>query len=258
MTLLLGDCIEQMRTLPDASVDMVLCDPPYGTTACKWDTVIPFAPMWAELKRVAKKNAAICLFGSEPFSSALRNSNIQRFKYDWIWVKERGTGIGNAKRMPLKRHEIVSVFYDSPPRYDYVGEKLQRPYVHVLPNTDNGTGGLNGAKSQGLTVDRPYHTYTHKTKQSVLEFKRDNVHRGRSLHPTQKPVALLEYLVRTYTLPGERVLDFTMGSGSTGVACVNTGRDFVGIELDANYFAIAQSRISVAEAAKAPQPEDAA
>lgn len=237
MTLLLGDCIEQMRTLPDASVDMVLCDPPYGTTACKWDTVIPFEPMWREIKRVAKANAAVCLFGSEPFSSHLRMSNIKGFKYDWYLDKNNPTGNLLANRMPLRKIEIVSVF----------GAKSYYPQGLVPFNKVNKRGKTN----QLMRPNRgdQFQKWTNYPT-NLIPFVRE--YRDR-FHPTQKPVALLEYLVRTYTLPGETVLDFTMGSGSTGVACVNTKRKFIGIELDASYFAIAEKRIADARAAQSDE-----
>lgn len=251
MTLLHGDCLKLMREIPAGSVDMVLCDPPYGTTACKWDSVIPFAPMWVELRRVAKPNAAICLFGSEPFSSALRISGKGLFKYDWIWRKSRPSGHVHAKNKPLKEHEIVSVFSkgntlhlgQSPLRMNYFPQGLS---LLAKPKLQKG-----GAHSDAVMSRRPSHRDTIQTitnyPRSILPFPSE----AGTVHPTQKPVALLEYLIRTYTLPGERVLDFTMGSGSTGVACVNTEREFVGIELDANYFAIAEKRIQEAQAAKA-------
>ncbi len=236
-----GDCLQLLKEIPDNSIDLCLTDPPYGTTACKWDSVIPFEPMWAELKRIVKDNGAICLFGSEPFSSHLRLSNIKMFKYDWIWIKERGTGIGNARKMPMKKNEIISTFYLKPPHYDYRGDILDKPYKHVLPKTENGSSCLSGAKSIGQTENRKYHYYTHKTKTNIISIAREN--NRKSVHPTQKPVALLEYLIETYTRDGETVLDFTMGSGSTGVAAKNLNRSFIGIEQDDKYFEIAKERI---------------
>jgi len=228
-----GDCLEEMSKIPDGSVDLVLTDPPYGTTACKWDTVIPFEPMWEQLHRVIKDNGAIVLFGSEPFSSALRMSNIKRYKYDWVWDKVRPSGFQLARIMPMKRHELVSVFCCG--RVPYIPQKEKR---------DKPVKGKVASKSESSPLkysDGVTRTYTDKNPQSILEYYKGSD--GAYVHPTQKPVALLEYLIKTYTNEGETVLDFTMGSGSTGVACVNTGRDFIGIELDEGYYNIAEKRI---------------
>ena len=238
--LLNGDCLELMKTIPDKSIDMVLTDPPYGTTACKWDVVIPFEPMWIELKRITKDNGAICLFGSEPFSSHLRMSNLKMFKYDWIWEKEKGTGFARAKKQPLRKHEFISVFYSSQPFYESTGDKLEKEYSHTLPISKSSSDSVSGS---GLSFDgkRIYKTYTHSSKHSIIKQSRDTTRK--SIHPTQKPVALLEYLIKTYTLENETVLDFTMGSGSTGLACKNLNRKFIGIEKDKKYFEIAKYRI---------------
>ena len=225
-----GDCLEEMKKIPDGSVDLVLTDPPYGTTACKWDSVIPFEPMWAQLHRVIKGKGAIVLFGSEPFSSALRMSNIKQYKYDWVWNKKlAGNGI-LAKRQPLKIHENIMVF-NSSVYYPQMTQGRLRKKMGLYESEI--TGGDSYASE---TFNSEYYP------QSIQDFSAANMRTGR-LHPTQKPVALLEYLIRTYTQPGETVLDFTMGSGSTGVACVNTGRDFIGIELDEGYYNIAEKRI---------------
>ena len=230
----LGDCLELMKNIPDGSVDLVLTDPPYGTTACKWDSVIPFEPMWEQLNRIIKPNGAICLFGSEPFSSALRMSNIKNFKYDWIWDKvNRYTGYGSCKYCPLKRYEIISVFYKSKPTYN-PQMMVGKPYKKTGDYSSKvyGTGKI---KKHGENNGDRYPF-------NILQYKGDDKKNG-FLHPTQKPIDLLEYLIRTYTNDGETVLDFTMGSGSTGVACVNTNRNFIGIELDEGYFNIAKERI---------------
>ena len=233
----LGDCLDVMQGIPDGSVDMVMCDPPYGTTACKWDSVIPFAPMWGHLKRIVKPNGAIVLTASQPFTSALVMSNVAMFKYDWTWQKPKGTGHLNAKKMPMRDKEDVLVFYATQCTYN--------PQISAgLP-----FGKRTGSKQQSGTTGshgetRSINTGTRQPKQ-VLQF--DVVGRG-GQHPTQKPVALMEYLIRTYTNPGETVLDFTMGSGTTGVAAANTGRRFIGIERDPDYFAIAQARIGTAQA----------
>jgi site-specific DNA-methyltransferase (adenine-specific) len=219
-----------MKQIPAGSVDMILTDPPYGTTACKWDNVIPFEPMWEQVWRVLKPNGACLLFGSEPFSSALRMSQIKRFKYDWVWDKKNISNPLLAKKQPLKQHEIISVFSK---QCRYFPQKTD---LHVKRKwTQYSEQRYCDTKLQHRTGET-----SGKYPKSIVQFsnaKRDQ------LHPTQKPVALLEYLIKTYTLEGETVLDFTMGSGSTGVACVNTGRKFIGIEQDDKYFTIAQQRI---------------
>lgn len=235
--LLKGDCLELMKDIPDKSIDMCLTDPPYGTTACKWDTVIPFEPMWKQLHRIVKDNGAICLFGSEPFSSALRMSNIKRFKYDWIWDKSKATGHLNAKKRPLVKHEIISIFYKTPTTY-----KPQNLIKKVKPTISKGNRGNKGSGSSGevygFANKDALQTHTGYPK-SIIPF----IVEQKPIHPTQKPVALLEYLIKTYTLEDETVLDFTMGSGSTGVASKNLNRNFIGIELDEKYFEIAKKRI---------------
>lgn len=237
MELLNGDCLELLQNIPDKSIDMILTDPPYGTTACKWDSVIPFAPMWGQLNRIIKDNGAIVLFGSEPFSSALRMSNIKNYKYDWVWDKKSATGFLNAKKQPLRRIENIIVFY-----------KKQCCYYPIMRK---GVKRFKGHKEYH-SLDKIYGDFKATNKindeyypTSILEFS--NANKTCNLHPTQKPVALLEYLIKTYTLENETVLDFTMGSGSTGVACVNTNRDFIGIELDDKYFSIAKDRIEAAQ-----------
>jgi site-specific DNA-methyltransferase (adenine-specific) len=238
VTLYLGDCLDVLPTL--AGVDAVVTDPPYGTTACKWDSVIPFEPMWAQLKRVAKKNAAIVLFGSEPFSSALRMSNIKQYKYDWVWDKVNlYTGALLANKRPLKRHENISVFFDELPTYNKQ-YRDGRPYTMT-----RNVQGVGEYCTQELSRTKTVNEGRHNPC-SVLAIEGD-IKREKGFHPTQKPVALLEYLIRTYTNEGETVLDFTMGSGTTGVACVQTGRRFIGIELDAGYFDIAKRRIIAAQ-----------
>lgn len=237
ITLWQGDCLELMKNIPAGSVDLVLTDPPYGTTQCKWDSVIPFEPMWEQIWRVTKPNAAVCLFGSEPFSSTLRISALKYFKYDWVWEKTQGTGFLNAKIRPLSVHEIISVFGSG--RINYYPVKTQghprkvSTAIHKRSSAKAEHYGDYGLKDYDSTERYP---------RSVLTFKSDK--QKSSLHPTQKPVALLEYLIKTYTLEGERVLDFTMGSGSTGVARIRTGRKFIGIEKDENYFDIAEKRIT--------------
>lgn len=229
-----GDCLEVMKNIPDGSVDLVLTDPPYGTTACKWDNIIPFEPMWEQLNRIIKSNGAICLFGSEPFSSALRMSNIKNFKYDWIWEKEQGANFMLCKYQPYKVHEIVSVF--SKEKHNY------------FPQMTDGKPYISGKGQSGqITGNRPKVQKKNEGKRYPRSIQRFNTGKNKSTHPTQKPVALLEYLIKTYTNEGETVLDFTMGSGSTGVACIDTNRNFIGIELDKGYFDIAQKRINEAQ-----------
>lgn len=229
MQLLHGDCLELMKSIADKSIDMILADPPYGTTACKWDSVIPFEPMWKELKRIIKPNGAILLFGSEPFSSHLRMSNLKMFKYDWIIEKSKPTGHLNSKKRPMTGHDIISVF----------GGLKYYPQGLIKTN-----------KTVKRTNKGCYGECSKDTKLELTGYPRTNIkakYDSKPGHPTQKPVALLEYLIKTYTLENETVLDFTMGSGSTGVACVNLNRNFIGIEKDDNYFEIAKKRIQDAK-----------
>ncbi len=236
VNLMKGDCLELMKSIPDGSVDLILTDPPYGTTQCKWDSVIPFDLMWEQLKRVIKPNGAILLFGSEPFSSALRMSNIKQYKYDWVWDKKIPSGMCNAKIMPMKQSENISVFIN--------GKNFYYPQM-VQRDNPIKSGGMTGSLSAGAKGLKKIETKVYTEKYPTTHLVFDKIRKG-SLHPTQKPVALLEYLTKTYTQEGETVLDFTMGSGSTGVACVNTSRNFIGIEMDENYFNIAESRINQA------------
>ena len=237
----LGDCLELMQYIPDGSVDMCLTDPPYGTTACKWDNVIDFDLMWEQLKRIVKPNGAICLFGSEPFSSRLRLSNLKMFKYDWVWEKTKGA-FANAKKRPLKRHEIISVFGNKINYYPVMEKREGR----IRDRRKEGyVKNHKGVKNKNAVIHEKYdfskdYDPSMAYPNDILKF---NSERAGYLHPTQKPVALLEYLIKTYTLPGEIVLDFTMGSGSTGMACKNLGRKFIGIEKDEKYFEIAVKRI---------------
>jgi site-specific DNA-methyltransferase (adenine-specific) len=236
---MLGDCLERMKEIPDGSVDMILADPPYGTTACKWDSVIPFEPMWEQINRVIKKNGAIVLFGQEPFSSVLRVSNLKMFKYDWVWEKERGTGFGNAKKQPLRCFEMISVFYSKKCNYYPVMKKLEKPYYHVLPKYDSEQM-QGGFRSFNDTV-RVTKEYTHSYPKNIIKISRGNT---RSLlHPTQKPVELMEYLIKTYTQEGETVLDFAAGSMSTAVACINTNRKGIMVEKDPHYFKVGSERV---------------
>jgi site-specific DNA-methyltransferase (adenine-specific) len=231
--LLKGDCIEIMKTIPNESIDAIITDPPYGTTACKWDSVIDFNLMWEQLHRITKPNGAIVLFGSEPFSSALRMSNINNYKYDWVWDKKQKVGMLNCKRMPLRKHENILVF-NAKNVYYPIMEKGRFRNKKIQRNKDFETYGQLKNPIDNFNDD--YYP------SSILEFSNAN-QKGKQ-HPTQKPVALMEYLIKTYTNENETVLDFTMGSGSTGVACKNTNRKFIGIEQDEKYFKIAEQRIN--------------
>lgn len=229
--LMQGDCLDAMWLIPDGSVDMVLCDLPYGTTACKWDSVIPFGPLWSHYWRVLKPNGAVVLTAAQPFTTQLIASQIGNFKYCWYWMKPGVTGFANAKKQPLRNVEDVAVFYRSLPTYNPQGLV---PYGKINKRSD--PGGILG--KTGVGTDAYLQEFTNYPRQ-VLEFGQTD----KKVHPTQKPVALMEYLIRTYTNEGETVLDNCMGSGTTGVAARNTGRNFIGIERDPEYFKIAQSRI---------------
>ncbi len=336
VSLMQGDCLERMKEIPDGSVDMILADLPYGTTACEWDTRIPFEPLWEQYKRVCKSNGIIVLFGSEPFSTMLRMSNINDYRYDWIWEKMTASGFLSANKMPLKKHEIISVFYSSDLFYDttnyfqeskdyLIGEKqkaekagfnirevlgnymgshyftrktqfafpkledykklqttgfFQREYdeakheydeakheydeakreydeAHALTYNPQMTEGKEHARTHGSW--KQYNNRTVAPTRSNMYFPVSIIKYPQEkdgLHPTQKPVALLEYLIKTYTNEGETVLDNVMGSGSTGVAAVNTGRKFIGIELDKKFYETAKNRIEKAiEEKTEPAPE---
>jgi len=237
--LMQGDCLDKMRGIPAGSVDMVLTDPPYGTTDCKWDSVIPLGPMWDQLKRITKPDGAIVMTASQPFTSALVMSNPKLFKYDWCWRKNRCTGFLNAKRQPLRNKEDILVFYQKQPTYN-PQYSAGKPYKATEKRKTNRVSDptVYGEFVHGPDFRNDNDGRRHPKQ--VLEF--EAVASG-TVHPTQKPVALMEYLIRTYTNEGETVLDFAMGSGTTGVAAMNTGRRFIGIELDPEYFAIAEERI---------------
>lgn len=235
-----GDCLEKMKLIPDGSVDMVLCDLPYGTTACKWDVVIPFEPLWKEYRRVCKKNAAIVLTASQPFTSALVMSNVKEFKYDWCWRKSNPTGHLNAKKMPMRQHEDILVF--SQGVIEYRPQLFQKPSARSAQKSVKAKGTLGDFKEGVFRVIPDELGYP----RSVIEFSTAYHAREAGFHPTQKPVALMEYLIKTYTNEGETVLDNTMGSGTTGVACMNLNRRFIGIERDDKYSAIADARITKA------------
>ena len=237
--LLQGDCLEVMKEIPDGSIDAIITDPPYGTTACKWDSVIDFELMWKQLNRIIKPNGAIVLFGSEPFSSALRMSNIKNYKYDWFWKKTKAGNFQVTKYQPLKYIELISIF--SIGKHNYY--PILREASKATKSRYNYDFNSNKHKLKHIASGKFKHHFKNgkdKTNPtSVIEFGNER----NTLHPTQKPILLMEYLIKTYTNEGETVLDFTMGSGSTLVACQNTNRNGIGIEQDEAYFKIAQQRI---------------
>ena len=234
ITLYHGDCLVEMDEIEDDSVDAIIADLPYGTTACRWDTRIPLEPLWAHYKRIIKPRGAIVLFGSQPFTSALVMGNLEWFRCEWIWCKSNGGGFLNANRYPLKRHENIIVFADALPIYN---PQMTEGKPYRCTSAAAGETTFDQAVAGWVTENEG-----DRYPLSFQYFKNET-----GLHPTQKPVALLEYLVKTYTNPGELVLDNVMGSGTTGVACINTGRRFIGIELEKEYFDIAQERIEKAQ-----------
>lgn len=236
-TLIQWDCLQIMRDIPDGSIDAIITDPPYWTTACKWDSVIPFEPLWAELKRIIKPNGAIVLFGSEPFSSALRMSNIKDFRYDIIWEKERPTNIFFMKKQIAKVHEIISIFYKKQPTYNPQMERSMWVNRKLYDWNESKTHLRQKYKSS------EEYDYTIRYPRSVLKINRD-IKAKEFRHPTQKPVALIEYLIKTYTNEWETVLDFTAGSWTTWVACKNTNRNYILIEKDEWYCNIIRKRLT--------------
>ena len=240
MELIQGDCLEVMKSIPSGSVDAIITDPPYGTTACKWDSVIDFELMWEQLNRIIKPNGAIVLFGSEPFSSALRMSNIKNFKYDWIWQKSKCGSAFTSKYRPQQKHEVIHIFERKGNKTTYNPQMTKgKPYKRTRkanigdkPNNHN-LGVVKDSKTENKGFRYP----------CTVQFFQQKWRRQDQVHPTQKPIELMEYLIKTYTNENETVLDFTMGSGSTMVACQNTNRNGIGIEQDEKYFKIAQDRI---------------
>ena len=239
-----GDCLVESQNIADGSVDLILTDLPYNITAAKWDLLIPFDKLWVIINRVSKLNTCVCLFGNEPFSSSLRMSNLKDYKYDWKWVKQIPGNHLNAKKQPLRSYEDVCIFYKSQPIYNPI--LTDKPKSHIRENSidikvkNNGVIGkvkenVKRNEFREIPLDKNY-------PNNVLNI--DIMAKNKRIHPTQKPVELLEYLIKTYTNEGDTVLDLTMGSGSTGVACKNTNRNFIGIEKDEKYFEIAVSRVS--------------
>ena len=241
------DCLEGMKLIPDKSIDMILCDLPYGITACKWDTVIPLEPLWEQYDRIIKDNGAICLFSSQPFTSFLVCSNPKEFKYEWVWHKSKGCNFTHAKNMPIKFHENICVFSKAPighisqlheRRMKYNPQGIVRVNKSWSRPQEYETEHKLARKSHSLNRIIEYENYP----KSIIEFNNSD-NRERGLHPTQKPVALCEYLIRTYTDEGDIVLDNCMGSGTTAIACVNTNRKYIGFELSEEYCKIAEERI---------------
>lgn len=245
MKLFNDDCLKVLPTIPDKSIDLILTDPPYGTTACSWDSIIPFDLMWNELNRIIKDNKAIVLFGAEPFSSNLRMSNIKNYKYDWIWEKDNGTNFASVKYQPFRVSENIIIFGKFPITYTPKNIKCYnpqmtdgKPYKTISGKQKNESAIIRKGSRENMSNYKTINS-GERYPRNIIKFNRDK----NKIHPTQKPVALLEYLIKTYTNENDTVLDFTMGSGSTGVACKNTNRNFIGIELDQNYFNIAKNRI---------------
>ena len=241
ITLIQGDCLEEMQKLIEENikVDLILTDPPYGTTTCKWDNIIPFKEMWDCINQLSNSTAPTLLFGTEPFSSHLRLSNLKNYKYDWIWNKEYAPGIFLGKHQPLNEYEIISVFYRKAGQYNPIMEKAEK--LKSSFSRKNTTTNIYGNSNVDVKWEDTGLRYPKRTLYfNSQKGECNNINR---VHPTQKPVDLLEYLIKTYTNEGDLVLDFTMGSGSTGVACQNLNRKFIGIELDENYYNIAKERI---------------
>ena len=237
-----GNCLELMKNIDDMSIDMVLTDPPYGTTICRWDSVIPLEPMWKQLKRIIKPNGAIVMTASQPFTSILVVSNLKGFKYEWIWEKDRGSNFAIVKYQPFKEHESILVFSKAGGRINYYPIKELRKGGGAQRNKYKQNASNTGKRIiySGFIDKRK--GYKYKVLRHPSTIQKHNVQVG--LHPTQKPVSLMEYMIKTYTNEGETVLDFTMGSGTTGVAAKKLNRNFIGIEIDENYFEIAKKRIN--------------
>ena len=246
MKLIHGDCLKEMFDIPDSSVDMVCCDMPYGTTACKWDTVLDLGCLWWHYNRVIKKTGAIVLFSAQPFTTTLIQSNVDKFKYQWVWKKSKGSNFPHAPNMPLKITEDICVFSNG-----IIGHVSQAGERRMPYNPQGITPGKTVVKQNKNTSELKYHRDSQTNHSTGYKCRNENYptciieakSEGKTVHPTQKPVALIEYLIKTYTNEGDSVLDNCMGSGTTGVACLNTERDFIGIELDEKYFEIAKQRI---------------
>lgn len=240
ITVVNADCLEYLPSIPDNSIDSIICDLPFGTTNCAWDEAIPFDRLWPEFKRVTKKNSPIVLFAAQPFTSVMIMSNLPAYRCHWYWEKEKGTNFFKTKQQPLRVIEDICVFsYSGTYTYNAQMVPLDKPYRHTLPLKHSAITGRG--EIQPTSTERQYKEYTHSHPKNVLQYARDNGNKG--LVPTQKPVALMEYLVRTYSNPGDVILDATIGSGTTGVAAKRLGRSFIGIERDPEHFEIARQRI---------------
>ena len=235
--ILLGDCLELMKDIPNGSIDMILADLPYGTTACKWDSIIPFEPLWEQYYRITKPNAAIVLFSTQPFTTALISSNMKDFRYSLIWDKIRAAGFLNANRMPLKQHEDINVFYKAQPTYN-PQKYIDKPYDKTKYNGNKLDKNVLGAYTSQSSKNEG-----ERFPKSILTFSQ-NWRRQDQVHPTQKPIDLMEWIIKTYTNEGETVLDNVIGSGTTAIACINTNRNFIGFENNGEYFDIAEKRIN--------------
>jgi site-specific DNA-methyltransferase (adenine-specific) len=242
--LIKGDCLEVMKGIESGSIDAIITDPPYGTTACKWDSVIDFELMWEQLNRIIKPNGAIVLFSAQPFTSVLVSSNLKMFKYEWVWDKVVPTNHLNAKRQPMRLHETICVFYKK--QCTYNRQMTDKPKEYQRPNRKLVKDAFYETKNYGDAKRRfaEDSDHTKTNPKTIIQFSNGNGYSKKGNHPTQKPLDLMEYLIKTYTNENEIVLDFTMGSGSTGVAANNLNRNFVGIEKDENYFNIATERIN--------------
>jgi len=231
-TVIQGDCLELMKGIPDKSIDMILCDLPYGTTACKWDTIIPFEPLWEQYKRIIKDNGAIVLTSAQPFTSALVMSNPDMYKHHWIWIKEKGTGFQVAKYRPMMKTEDIIMFSKKSAKYNPQMVAREKPLKYRYPTVQSRSNPIANYTNKEVIS-------THKFPENTLIFKTE-----RGQHPTQKPVALFEYLIKTYTNEGDLVLDNCAGSGTTGVACKNTGRNYILIEKESEYIDIINKRLN--------------
>jgi len=242
-TIINGDCLEVMKKIPDKSIDMILCDLPYGTTSCHWDTVIPFEPLWEQYKRIIKDNSAIVLTASQPFTTLLINSNIEWFKYEWIWIKNSTIGFVHAKNQPMKMHENIVVFSKAPMGHASLLKEKRMKYYPINAKNNGIKIVQKKPETIGPRTNQDGRAYYAQTNFSRSCIKFDSDIKNMPLHPTQKPVALFEYLIRTYTNNNDTVLDNCIGSGTTAIACINSGRNFIGIEKDLKYYNIACKRV---------------
>jgi DNA modification methylase len=235
VNLILGDCLEELKKLKENSVDAVVTDPPYGTTACSWDIIPNLPKLWQELKRIGRENCVFIFTAGQPFTTDLINSNREWFRYTWIWDKVIASGFNYARFQPMRQHEDIVIFYNKPPKYDSVGEEYDKPIKYKPAHSPSDSAHMTHSMAKDTII-----TATHKRKRSIIRFQK--VRQGE--HPTQKPVELMKYLIETYTTEGQTVLDPFMGSGTTGIACKELGREFIGIEKSEEYIKIAEKRIT--------------